>query len=891
VLRFLFVAAGAAQRTAVESVPRRSVGSAMIRGLIGLWLLFALNGGACAPAQAQTATAPAEPAADAQVPASEATAEQALRALRAALADDTARTRLLDGLDRVLSGNAGVAAGGSPVNGTSAGPVAAAAGSGTGETAAAKPEETARPKDAPLVQSVAAQITRFLTTETNQLMTRAGELVDTFAALPALFTWVQRQVQDPSSRAFWAEIVGGLALAIGLGLVAGWATLLPIRRLRRHLAARPHATLTERVLAAAGDILLRILALIVFVLATLLVLSLLEPRWFVRGVTYAVIYAVTGYALITLVFRALLRPNTRAFRFIPLSDHVAVSLYRQIKQIVLFGALIYFIMRSAAYWRLPTSVEAFLLALIGLVAAGLVARLILQYRKDVAARIAPVRAEDRGVLASLRRRAAAVWHYGALVYVALVYVVWVLGVEQGFTYIAVSSGWSVLVVLVAVGLMIATRRLVREPEEQLADDEDADEIEKVEQKGIITPPSWAPVREIVNGLIIVLAGLGLLEAWGLGGLSWMGDEIGRQLGTTLLTLVVMVAGATIALRLVGGLLRRSLAASEKRGVPPEQLQRLKTIAPLVRNALFVVIVTIVLLVGLSELGVDITPLLAGAGVIGLAVGFGAQTLVKDVITGLFILIEDTVAVGDVAEIGGKSGVVESMNIRALRLRDLSGNVHTLPFSMVTSVTNYTKDYSFALLDVTVAYREDVAGVMAVMEEVADRLMQDPAHGANIMGTLEMFGLDRFEENGMVIRARLQTRPGMQWGIRRAYNALLKDRFDALGIEIPFPHRTLYIGKPREGNAPDLRVTLDQGRGWAMPGAGGGGQTPPASGLQQTGTSGSGSEGSGEVGEDAGGGKGAGNGAGNGATDSNGAGNSRARKSSGKTTARRSPKSG
>jgi len=187
-------------------------------------------------------------------------------------------------------------------------------------------------------------------------------------------------------------------------------------------------------------------------------------------------------------------------------------------------------------------------------------------------------------------------------------------------------------------------------------------------------------------------------------------------------------------------------------------------------------------------------LLAGAGVVGLAVGFGAQTLVRDIITGLFILIEDTISVGDFVTLAGYGGTVEALSIRSIRLRDPSGTVHTIPFSDVTTVVNYSREFAYAVMEIGVAYKEDVDAVSRVIEAVGAELRKDPVHADSILDDLQLLGLDRFDDSAVVIKARIKTAPGMQWAVRRAYNRLLKQRFDAEGIEIPFPQRTVWFAE-------------------------------------------------------------------------------------------------
>ncbi|MCP9448330.1 MAG: mechanosensitive ion channel family protein [Nitrospira sp.] len=231
---------------------------------------------------------------------------------------------------------------------------------------------------------------------------------------------------------------------------------------------------------------------------------------------------------------------------------------------------------------------------------------------------------------------------------------------------------------------------------------------------------------------------------------------------------------------------------------PAQRQRAETLTQVLRDVARVFIVAVGVMMMLSEIGIDLKPLLAAAGLGGLAIGFGAQSLVKDVISGFFILLEDSIAVGDVVEIAGVSGLVEEVKLRSVRLRDVAGSVHVIPNGIVDRVKNMTKGFSFYVFDVGVAYREDVDRVMKVLVEIAEELRADPLYADDILEPLEMLGVDRFDDSAVIIRCRLKTVPGKQWRVGREMNRRIKKTFDAKGIEIPFPHRTLYWG---EGQAP------------------------------------------------------------------------------------------
>jgi small conductance mechanosensitive channel len=245
----------------------------------------------------------------------------------------------------------------------------------------------------------------------------------------------------------------------------------------------------------------------------------------------------------------------------------------------------------------------------------------------------------------------------------------------------------------------------------------------------------------------------------------------------------------------------------RRAMDAEYQKRADTLSAVIAYLISVTVIVVAVLMILAELDIQIGPVLAAAGVVGLAVGFGAQHLVQDIITGFFILLDDEIRVGDVVEIAGKSGLVERLNLRMVVLRDLAGNVHYVRNGKIDIVTNMTKDYSHFVFDISVAYRENVDEVIAVLRQVDEGLRADPAFGPDILAPLEVLGLDRFAESAMIIKARIKTKPIKQWDIGREFNRRLKQKFDARNIEIPFPHVTLYIGQDKAGRAAPLPVAV------------------------------------------------------------------------------------
>jgi moderate conductance mechanosensitive channel len=264
-------------------------------------------------------------------------------------------------------------------------------------------------------------------------------------------------------------------------------------------------------------------------------------------------------------------------------------------------------------------------------------------------------------------------------------------------------------------------------------------------------------------------------------------------------ILLILALAFIVLRVIRFVLKRMrtviVSRIQRRGGDSglEDEKRVETLLGILSSTLLMAVWAMVIMLLLNRVGIDIAPLIAGAGIAGLAIGFGAQELVRDVISGFFMLLEDHIRTGDVAIVDGTAGLVESIGLRTTTLRDLSGVVHVFQNGKINTLSNMTKEWSAMLFDVGVAYKEDTDKVVATMHEVAEDLRNDPKYAINILAPLEMFGVDKFDASAVVIRARIKTKPIKQWEIGREYRRRLKKAFDAKGIEIPFPHRTVYWG--------------------------------------------------------------------------------------------------
>jgi moderate conductance mechanosensitive channel len=390
-----------------------------------------------------------------------------------------------------------------------------------------------------------------------------------------------------------------------------------------------------------------------------------------------------------------------------------------------------------------------------------------------------------GVTATLQK----IWPIIAIAYVWCAALLALLSFHQRVTFMAAASLQMAMVIGAGLGLLWASDLLYRRA--VALNDQVGRYLPGLERRTLrYLKLVWWGIRV----LIILLGLLSLLQVWGVGIAGFFTSSLGGDLLSRLITLLVTVAMVIFVMDLSTFISQKSLEPMQG-GI--EASKKRKTLVPLTASVIKYGALVAGGLVILHQVGVNITPILAGVGIVSLAVGFGAQTLVKDIINGLFILVEDSIAVGDVVNIRGTGGLVEAVNLRTIRLRDADGSVHIIPNSQVEMITNMTKDYSYYVLDVSVAYREDPDEVIAALQEIDAEMRADPAVGADMLAPIEILGLDRFADSAVVVKARLKTKPIKQWSVGREFNRRLKKVFDARGIEIPFPHRTLYWGEPKQ----------------------------------------------------------------------------------------------
>lgn len=649
------------------------------------------------------------------------------------------------------------------------------------------------------------QIGGNLATLSNELVVAAAALED----LPAITNWLTEQWREPDRRSLWLAVLGNLALTIGLGYGAQVLMRLALLHARRRLAQRPPRQRWLRLPLLAAIALLDLVPVAAFAAVALGTLTWLDPRPDTRLVALAWIHAVILVQLVLLLARGLFAAAAPALRLVPMSDREARRGERWTGRFARVGLFGFFAIQAAGLLGLPDSGLHALLRVLGFALLLLAIAFVIRVRKPIGRWIrgradaegTSDEAREANALSDLRARAAAIWYVPALLYLVTIYGIWALQAIDGAERLL----WGTLLTVVTIVVAVAVGRLAdRAICVALSPDGERRPLRRRLRRQL---RRWqTPLRFVTRWAVRVVALLLILQAWGVPSFAWLAAEPGRTIavstGSVLLTLLLALAvweGATL------GIASYLAEHDDQAGRAPLRSARTRTLLAVARTALLVLLSVVTALILLSELGIDIAPMLAAAGVLGLAVGFGSQKLIQDLITGFFILLEDIFSVGDVVKVGDTAGLVEAVSIRNVRLRDLSGTVHTIPFSTIDRISNLTKEFSFHLFDLGVAYRENVDDVIAVLREIGAEMRADDYFGALILDDLEIFGLDAFADSAVVIKGRIKTQPIKQWEVGRELNRRVKARFDALGIEIPFPHRTLYFGAGKDGSAPPARI--------------------------------------------------------------------------------------
>ncbi|MDR3325703.1 MAG: mechanosensitive ion channel [Rhodospirillaceae bacterium] len=618
-------------------------------------------------------------------------------------------------------------------------------------------------------------------------------IMPTFSDIEHMINLVSMQISDTKLRAIWLGGLCKFTIILGGGLLVEFIVKTLLLRPRRFLENKSITNRLSLVPLIFYLIILELLQIMGFVIATywLQSLNMLMQVGEVKQATYIVI---TSYMLIKFLLvleKAMLMPKSINLRFVPLSDKTAKYMFIWVRRLIVIMIGGYFLIQAMTLLGISKGSYNFFIKMLGLLVTTLLIILVLQNRQVISdwIRCRGKRAEVVSKkIQILYDRLADIWHILASIYITTSFVIWALQIQDGFEFIVKSSTLSIIILIIANLLIDFFKQLFKRS--FTFSDDLRSKFPKLENKAnryIVV------IHNVVLVTTIAIFTLMLVHVWGGNVLMLLTSDLGKHVISSAFSITFVLIGTGILWEIIDALSERYLTQIDVDGQMVERSARIRTLLPLFRNVIMVTLIVMVILIVLSEIGINTAPLLAGAGVVGVAIGFGSQKLVQDVITGAFILFENTIAVGDLVQIGEHKGNVESMTIRTLRLRDIDGQVHTLPFSNVASVINLSRDFSYHVFQIGVSYCEDIDFVISSIEKLGKEMYEDSKIGAYLLDdSIEVFGIDKFADSSIIIGGRLKTLPGKQIIIGREFNIRIKKCFDELLISLPYPARTLYF---------------------------------------------------------------------------------------------------
>jgi small-conductance mechanosensitive channel len=684
--------------------------------------------------------------------------------------------------------------------------------------------KAAPPASTPPAENLGAQLLAQVSTWFGEVSGQLAAAARTMSDFPMIWRWLVHLATDSTARLTLLDTAWKLALVIACAISAEWIVRRATRRTlaavdryvpprARHLDNhQPAMTSSEATsvadarelrrwhltLAFAWQLALRL----PFVLArlTLDLLPLVSfaaignvllatdiggetaPRVVILAMVNA--YVICGGVLC--VTAAVVSPASNQPSLFVLRDETAAYIgvwWKRIVTVTVFGVAL---ANIALLLGLYEPAYLAVVRIVILVVHLFVVVVILQSRRRVADFIRAPGGET-GALATIRNRFADIWHILAIVLNLALWAVWALQVQNGYAlllrYFLATVAVLVIARLVSIALMLALNRVFQISPDFLR------QFPGLEARANRYIPA---LRATVSGLVAIITVFALLEVWGVDALAWFSTgRVGARLVSALATIAIAGLIALAVWEASNAAIDQHLTRLSREG-RYARAARLRTFLPMLRTTLLCIISAVVALTALSELGVNIAPLLAGAGIIGIAVGFGSQKLVQDLITGLFLLLENAMQVGDTVTVSGLTGVVENLSIRTIRLRAGDGSIHIVPFSSVTSVTNTNRGIGNAAVSVNVAYKEDTDRVGAVLKEIAAEMREDPRFKPMIRGDFDLWGVDKVDASMATIAGQIECTDTGRWPVQREFYRRMKKRFQELGIEIATPSQATVV---------------------------------------------------------------------------------------------------
>jgi moderate conductance mechanosensitive channel len=653
-----------------------------------------------------------------------------------------------------------------------------------------------------------------------RLWTQALRSAQSIQSFPLLWGWMVVMATNPLAYALLRAAVWRVALAFACGLAL---QLLVKRLVDRPIQAmegraepgapapgaenggtaeeeaeaetlRPSrkvaaAALLHRVPSVFARFLLDLLPVIAFALGGHILAA--TPLGGSDQTRLIVLAMVDGFALalaIIVFTRALVSPHVGQLRLFQVSDATAAWIIRWVTRLAVNSTFGYAIAEVGLLLGMSMPAYDGVLKVTGLINHTMLAIMVLQKRRAVRNWLrAPM--GSTGMSARLRNAFAAYWHWYALFLLVAVWFAWAVEIRNG-----IAKVFHIFVALVVVALISRLLRIVLLGAMEKALTPSAELLDRypgLEARMRFYHPITAGTIRI---LIYVFGTILLLEFWGVPLVAWfasslVGVRVAAGLGTMVLTVILALAVWEAA--------NASMESHLARLSREQQLAkaaRMRTLMPLLRTSLFTGVVVVAGLTILSEVGINIAPLLAGAGIIGVAIGFGSQKLVQDLITGMFLLLENAMQVGDSVTVSGLSGTVENLSVRTIRLRAADGSVHIIPFSAVTSVTNTNRGLGNAAVTVTVAFDEDTDRVMEVLKQIASEMRKEPDYASKMLSDIQLWGVDKVDGASATISGQIPCTDTGRWPVQREFNRRVKKRFQDMGIAIFNPSETYVVAK-------------------------------------------------------------------------------------------------
>jgi len=707
---------------------------------------------------------------------------------------------------------------------------------------------------------------------------KAMDALDTVQSLPLLYGWAIVMATNPVARDLLADVTWRLAVALAVAAAVQYALSRGVRRPIRSLEAvaplsragepeatpplpapepddefvRPKAAEDGVARAEAGEIeppdvrrarpstwvLLRRVPLVLarMMLEIIPVLGITVGGHLIAGswiggqtvsqlVILAAIDAYAACAAVLCVARMLLSPGASRMRLFHLPDTTAAYLMRWIRRLSLIAVFGYALGEIGLLLGLSDVAHDLLQKAVGLVLHLCLAIIVLQKRRAVARRLRSPEGQV-GLMAALRNRLAAVWHWIALFFLIANWLVWAVEVPHGYVllmhYFAVTA-------LVLIGARLVLLLLLGVVDRVMRPGPDRTTLSPgIDARLRIYHPVVAAALRFT---IYVLCLLGLLQLYGMNTFIWLTTSVlGLRILSAIGTIVVTIVLAFGVWEAVNASVHSHLDRLQ-REAEMARSARLRTLLPLLRTALLITIAIVAGLMVLSEIGINIAPLLAGAGIVGVAIGFGSQKLVQDLITGIFLLLENAMQVGDWVTVSGLSGSVEALSVRTLRLRASDGSVHLIPFSSVTSVTNVNRGLGNASVNVVVGYEEDTDRVSAELAAIVGDMRDDASFSAMMLSDLQLWGVDKVDGGGVTIAGQVICTDAGRWPVQREFNRRMKRRFQDLGIRIFNPVQKISVTAAYSVDPhAEPSASFGIGSGSAAGGSGESGARDPSGGL-------------------------------------------------------------